>query len=154
MNRTIGPGGGSNGIGTSAAAKLQRQRNMLQRAEMDISSMVDNFINMIPATKVNDPIKNAQEVFQMEVHAAKIIQSAESLIEALAELKQNAASANFAALNRGVEESKKKLRESSDTFDQSLDSLMAETIETLNHLEQLPKPSWHPSSLVYDLMLD
>ena len=53
MNRTIETGGGSNGIGTSAAAKLQRQRNMLQRAETDISSMVDNFINMIPATKAS-----------------------------------------------------------------------------------------------------
>lgn len=82
------------------------------------------------------------------------IQAAESLIEHLAELKQTAASANFRALNEGVEESKRKLQESSDDIDQSLDDLMAETIETLRHLDGLLKPSWNAASLVDDLMLE
>ncbi|CAO1945863.1 unnamed protein product [Urochloa humidicola] len=49
----------------AAAAAAQKQKSLLQKADADVSSLVDNFSSLINIARVNDPpVRNSQEAFQ------------------------------------------------------------------------------------------
>eukprot|EP00270_Netrium_digitus_P003756 TRINITY_DN1450_c0_g1_i3.p1 TRINITY_DN1450_c0_g1~~TRINITY_DN1450_c0_g1_i3.p1 ORF type:complete len:160 (-),score=65.37 TRINITY_DN1450_c0_g1_i3:930-1409(-) len=83
-----------------AAVAAQRQRTIQQRMENEITSMVENFNNMVKASKVNDTVRNSQEAYQIEVHSAKVVHAADSLLKLVGELKQSAMFADFASQNQ------------------------------------------------------
>ncbi|GAQ88857.1 Surfeit locus protein 5 subunit 22 of Mediator complex][table7 [Klebsormidium nitens] len=94
---------GAGALGTSTLqAALQKQRNLQQRVDSDLNSLVENFSNMVAACKVQDQTRNTQEAFQIDVHVAKITQAAESLLDVVSELKQSAIFSNFEARNDQV----------------------------------------------------
>ncbi|XP_023155831.1 mediator of RNA polymerase II transcription subunit 22a-like [Zea mays] len=58
---------------TVAAAAVQKQKSLLQKADADVSSLVDNFSSLINIARVNDPpVCNSQEAFQMEMRATRM----------------------------------------------------------------------------------
>ncbi|KAK9099914.1 hypothetical protein Scep_023351 [Stephania cephalantha] len=99
MNKPGGP------TAAAAAAAAQKQKNLLQRADTEISNLLENFGLMVNVARVNDPpVRNSQESFMMEMRAAKMVQAADSLLKLVSELKQTAIFSNFASLNEHVEQ--------------------------------------------------
>nr|AAM62532.1 unknown [Arabidopsis thaliana] len=104
MNKGGGPGGGSGPTAAAAAAALQKQK-ALQRVDTDITSVVDNFTQIVNVARVSDPpMKNSQEAYMMEMRASRLVQAADSLLKLVSELKQTAIFSGFASLNDHVEQ--------------------------------------------------
>jgi len=150
MNRASGLGSGAGrqagGAGGAAAAglaaqvsqSLQRQRALQQRVDKDIASMLDNFARMVSAAKVSDTLlRNATEGFQVSVHAAKLVQSAEALLALASELKQHALFANMASLNASVDEHKSEFAALTAEADAAMDGVAEDAAEMLNEIERL-----------------
>ncbi|KAL2653689.1 hypothetical protein R1flu_021817 [Riccia fluitans] len=150
MNKPGGPGpggpGGATGFGvgnpgaagptaTAAAAAAQRQRTLLQRADADIGSLLDNFSHLMKAARVNDPVRNSQESFQMEVHAARVVQAAESLLKLVSELKQTAVFSDFIALNEQIEKRSAKFVQLTEDTEQLLVGVGDQIAASLHDLE-------------------
>lgn len=123
------------GMGVSQAGAAQRQRTMQQRAEADIVAMVENVKNMLKASQVNDTVRNAQEVFQIEVHAARVVHSGEALLRLVSELKQSAVFTDFASLNRAIAERTRNFEARTEEVHRSLDRLGEEVTIALAELE-------------------
>lgn len=49
-----GSGGGSGPTAAAAAAALQKQKTLLQRVDTDITSVVDNFAQIVNVVRVSD----------------------------------------------------------------------------------------------------
>ncbi|URE31181.1 mediator of RNA polymerase II transcription subunit [Musa troglodytarum] len=105
MNKAAGGGGGGGGpTAAAAAAAAQKQKTLLQRVDTDVTNIVDNFNQLVNLARVNDPpVRNAQEAFQMEIRAARMVQAAESLRNLVSELKQTAIFSGFGSLNENVD---------------------------------------------------
>ncbi|VVA91538.1 unnamed protein product [Arabis nemorensis] len=102
-----GSGGGSGPTAAAAAAALQKQKTLLQRVDTDITSVVDNFTQIVNVVRVSDPpapVKNSQEAYMMEMQASRMVQAANSLLKLVSELKQTAIFSGFASLNDHVEQ--------------------------------------------------
>jgi len=54
MNKGGGSGGGSGPTAAAAAAALQKQKALLQRVDTDITSVVDNFNQIVNVARVSD----------------------------------------------------------------------------------------------------
>ncbi|KAI4377547.1 hypothetical protein MLD38_015153 [Melastoma candidum] len=75
----------------AAAAAAQKQKVLLQRVDMDIGNIIDNFSQLVTVARVNEPlVRNSQEAFMMEMRAARMVQAADSLLKLVSELKQTA----------------------------------------------------------------
>uniref|UniRef100_A0A0E0BWK1 Mediator of RNA polymerase II transcription subunit 22 n=1 Tax=Oryza meridionalis TaxID=40149 RepID=A0A0E0BWK1_9ORYZ len=58
----------------AAAAAVQKQKTLLQKADADVSSLVDNFAALINIARVNDPpVRNTQEAFQMDMRGSRLV---------------------------------------------------------------------------------
>ncbi|MCO5587509.1 hypothetical protein L7F22_041458 [Adiantum nelumboides] len=143
MNKA-GPGGGAAGgafgVGAgptvaAAAAAAQRQRALLQRADADITSLLDNFSHLLKAARINDPVRNAQEEFQMEVHAARVVQAADSLLKLVSELKQTAVFSDFKSLNEQIEQRVKRFEKHNEETDSLLGTIGEQAAIALKELE-------------------
>ncbi|KAH8963679.1 hypothetical protein BDL97_04G026100 [Sphagnum fallax] len=152
MSKGVGAGGGGGGGGgggsgsfagaaavvagptvSAAAQAAQRQRSLLQRADADIGSLLDNFSHLLKAARINDPVRNAQEAFQMEVHAARV--AADSLLKLVSELKQAAVFSDFLTLNRHINQQIVKFAEQSEETERLLVTIGDEVAECLGDLE-------------------
>lgn len=131
----FGPGGVAGPTAAAAAQAAQRQRSLLQRADADIGSLLDNFSHLLKAARINDPVRNAQEAFQMEVHAARVVQAADSLLKLVSELKQSAVFSDFLSLNRSINQRIIKLGELSQDTDKLLVNIGEEVTASLQELE-------------------
>ncbi|XP_010497841.1 PREDICTED: mediator of RNA polymerase II transcription subunit 22b-like [Camelina sativa] len=100
-----GYGGGSGPTAAAAVAALQKQKALLQRVETDITSVVDNFTQIVNVSRVSvPPVKNSQETHMMEMRASRLVQAADSLLKLVSDLKQTAIFSGFASLNDHVEQ--------------------------------------------------
>ncbi|KAH9623385.1 hypothetical protein KSS87_011093 [Heliosperma pusillum] len=136
MNKGGGGGSGSGPTAAAAAAASQKQKALLQRVDTDVSSLVENFIHLVNGSRVNDPpVKNAQEASMMEVHAAKMVQAAESLLKLVSELKQTAIFSGIASLNNHVEVRRAEFNKLSEETDNTLGSIGEEAAACLKDLE-------------------
>ncbi|KAG0554978.1 hypothetical protein KC19_12G134600 [Ceratodon purpureus] len=131
----FGPGGVAGPTAAAAAQAAQRQRSLLQRADADIGSLLDNFSHLLKAARINDPVRNAQEAFQMEVHAARVVQAADSLLKLVSELKQSAVFSDFLSLNRSINQRIVKFGELSEDTDKLLLNIGEEVAASLQELE-------------------
>ncbi|KAL8153607.1 hypothetical protein V2J09_011367 [Rumex salicifolius] len=135
------PGAGSGGVASgpttaAAAAAAQKQKTLLQRVEGDVSSLVDNFTNLVNGARVNDPpVRNSQEAFMMEVRAARMVQAADSLLKLVSELKQTAIFSGFASLNDHVDRRIQELNQLADKTENALASMGEEAAASLKELE-------------------
>ncbi|KAG0621486.1 hypothetical protein M758_3G024000 [Ceratodon purpureus] len=132
-------GGGAGGVAgptaAAAAQAAQRQRSLLQRTDADIGSLLDNFSHLLKAARINDPVRNAQEAFQMEVHAARVVQAADSLLKLVSELKQSAVFSDFLSLNRSINQRIVKFGEQSQDAEKLLVTIGDEIANSLQELE-------------------
>lgn len=147
---TFGVGLGTGAIagptGAAAAAAAQRQRNLLQRADADIASLLDNFSHLLKAARINDPVRNAQEVFQMEVHAARVVQAADSLLKLVSELKQTAVFSDFNSLNDHIEQRVAKFESQCEETQNLLTTVEEQAAVALKELESHYYLSLHKNS--------
>ncbi|KAJ7559131.1 hypothetical protein O6H91_04G071700 [Diphasiastrum complanatum] len=130
---------------SAAAAAAQRQRTLLQRADADIGSLLDNFSHLLKAARINDSVRNAQEGFQMEIHAARVVQAADSLLKLVSELKQTAVFSDFLSLNEHIEQHVTKFSGQCDETEQLLSSVGEEAAVSLRELESHYYQSIHRS---------
>lgn len=70
MNKGGGSGGGIPGSGgekgptaAAAAASLQKQKSLLQRVEADITSVVDNFTQIVNVARVSNSLSISESDF-------------------------------------------------------------------------------------------
>ncbi|GJP40587.1 hypothetical protein CLOM_g251 [Closterium sp. NIES-68] len=138
-----GGGGGGSALGRAAMASaaaglaVQRQRALQQRVDADVISMVENFTNMIKASKINDPVRNSQEAYQIEVHSAKLVGAAESLLKLVAQLKQTVVFADMSALNASVERHKEEFKEEADVANEVVACVGEKATTLLHDLEDM-----------------
>ncbi|CAM6116419.1 unnamed protein product [Calypogeia fissa] len=143
---SVGSVGGGAGFGVgnapaagptaaATAAAQQRQRTLLQRADIDIGSLLDNFSHLVKAARINDPLRNSQESFQMEVHASRVVQAADSLLKLVSELKQTAVFSDFTALNEQIEKRSATFVHLNEETEQLLMSVGEEVAASLQDLE-------------------
>ncbi|KAH9325417.1 hypothetical protein KI387_005595 [Taxus chinensis] len=147
MNKPVVGGVGSAGIGigarsisgpTAAAAQAaaQKQKGLMQRADTDINTILDNFSHLIKAARVSDaPFRNSQEAFQMEIHASRVVQAADSLLKLVSELKQTAVFSDFASLNEHVEQHVANFEHQSEETDHLLSTIGEHVATSLKELE-------------------
>eukprot|EP00898_Chlorokybus_atmophyticus_P004952 jgi/Chlat1/5458/Chrsp36S09004 len=128
----VGSGGGAAG---PAAALQQRQAALLQRLDANVAQLNDNFSNLVAASKVNDVVRNAQERFQMDVHAAKIVQAARDLMNLIAELKVSAIVGDFERMNSKVEVRKAQFQQQMADAEKTLANLSTDLQHQLRSLE-------------------
>ncbi|EFJ23739.1 hypothetical protein SELMODRAFT_102574 [Selaginella moellendorffii] len=132
-----GGGGAAATTAAAAAATIHRQRALLQRADADIANLIDNFAHMLKAARVNDPVRNAQENFQMDIHASRVVQAADSLLKLVSELKQNAVFSDFISLNECIAERAARFEEQNSDTERLLLSVGEELGASLVELETL-----------------
>uniref|UniRef100_A0A0E0MQZ9 Mediator of RNA polymerase II transcription subunit 22 n=2 Tax=Oryza TaxID=4527 RepID=A0A0E0MQZ9_ORYRU len=92
MSKSAGAAAGP--TAAAAAAAVQKQKTLLQKADADVSSLVDNFAAFINIARVNDPpVRNTQEAFQMDMRGSRLIlsQQAEGTERMLERIGQEAA---------------------------------------------------------------
>ncbi|KAK8937554.1 Mediator of RNA polymerase II transcription subunit 22a [Platanthera guangdongensis] len=128
------PGGGP--TAAAAAAAAQKQKALLQRVDTDIANIVDNLNLLVNIARVNDPpVRNAQESFQMEIRAARMVQAADSLLKLVSELKQTAIFSGFASLNENVERRIGEFNRLEESTDRLLERVGGEVAASLKELE-------------------
>ncbi|KAK9130169.1 hypothetical protein Sjap_010656 [Stephania japonica] len=130
MNKPGGP------TAAAAAAAAQKQKNLLQRADTEISNLLENFGLMVNVARVNDPpVRNSQESFMMEMRATKMVQAADSLLKLVSELKQTAIFSNFASLNEHVEKRTVEFNLQAEKTNRMLAEIGEEAAASLKELE-------------------
>lgn len=74
-NKAGGAGGGMSGSGegagptaAAAAAALQKQKALLQRVETDITSVVDNFTQIVNVARVSDIPPDLHTLDRSQIH--------------------------------------------------------------------------------------
>eukprot|EP00250_Pteridium_aquilinum_P005464 c15550_g1_i3 orf=148-642(-) len=144
----VGLGGGAAAGPTVAAvaAAAQRQRSLLQRADADITSLLDNFSHLLKAARINEPVRNAQEEFQMEVHAARVVQAADSLLKLVSELKQTAVFSDFKSLTEQIKQRVGKFEKQSEQTESLLCNIGEQAAVALKELENHYYLSLHKNS--------
>ncbi|KAJ1684923.1 hypothetical protein LUZ63_016313 [Rhynchospora breviuscula] len=139
MNKAGAPSGGGAGNGptaSAAAAAAQKQRSLLQRLDNDISNIVDSFSVLVSVSRVNEPpVRNSQEAFLMEIRASKLVQSGDSLLKLVSELKQTAIFSGFASLNENVDRRIQAFDQEAETTDKLLERIGEEAATSLKELE-------------------
>uniref|UniRef100_A0A0D6R8D9 Mediator of RNA polymerase II transcription subunit 22 n=1 Tax=Araucaria cunninghamii TaxID=56994 RepID=A0A0D6R8D9_ARACU len=147
MNKPVVGGVGGAGIGlgarvntgptaAAAIAAAQKQKSLMQRADTDINTIIDNFSHLIKAARVSDaPFRNSQEAFQMEIHASRVVQAADSLLKLVSELKQTAVFSDFASLNEHGEKRVANFEQQSEEADRLLSTLGEQAASSLKELE-------------------
>ncbi|CAA7056742.1 unnamed protein product [Microthlaspi erraticum] len=143
MNKGGGSGGGGPGgnepkgpTAAAAAAALQKQKSLLQRVEADITSVVDNFTQIVNVARVNDqPVKNSQEAYMMEMRASRMVQAADSLLKLVSELKQTAIFSGFASLNDHVEQRIEEFDQEAEKTNRLLARIADDASASLKELE-------------------
>ncbi|KAF7835843.1 mediator of RNA polymerase II transcription subunit 22a-like [Senna tora] len=132
----IGGGAGSGPTAAAAVAAAQKQKTLLQRVENDIGIIVDHFTHLVNAARVNDPpVRNSQEAFMMETRAARMVNSADSLLKLVSELKQTAIFSGFASLNDHVEQRVVEFNQLGEKTDRLLSRIGEEAAASLKELE-------------------
>ncbi|PKA64712.1 Mediator of RNA polymerase II transcription subunit 22a [Apostasia shenzhenica] len=130
------PGAGSGPTAAAAAVAAQKQKTLLQRVDNDISNIVDNFSLLVNVARVNDPpVRNAQEAFQMEMRAARMVQAADSLLKLVSELKQTAIFSGFASLNENVDRHIAEFNQLEENTDRLLERIGEQAAGSLKELE-------------------
>ncbi|XP_077247090.1 surfeit locus protein 5 subunit 22 of Mediator complex [Tasmannia lanceolata] len=138
MNKGGGGLGGASSGPTAAAASAaaQKQKSLSQRLDTDISNIVENFSHLVNVSRVNDPpFRNSQEAFQMEMRAARVVQSADSLLKLVSELKQTAIFSGFASLNEHVEQRIVEFNQQAEKTDRILERIGEQAAASLKELE-------------------
>ncbi|CAH9105644.1 unnamed protein product [Cuscuta epithymum] len=107
-------GGGGGPTAAAAAAAAQKQKNLLQRVDNDIGSIVDNFSFIVNVARV---------------------QAADSLLKLVSELKQTAIFSGFASLNDHVEQRTEEFNQLAEKTDRVLAGIGEEAAATLKELE-------------------
>ncbi|KAG9443310.1 hypothetical protein H6P81_014650 [Aristolochia fimbriata] len=131
-----GVGAGSGPTAAAATAAAQKQKNLLQRVDTDITNMVENFNTLVNCARVSDqPFRNSQEAFRMEMCAARVVQSADSLLKLVSELKQTAIFSGFASLNEHVEQRTVEFKQQSEKTDRLLEKIGEQAAASLKELE-------------------
>ncbi|ERM93898.1 hypothetical protein AMTRI_Chr12g238480 [Amborella trichopoda] len=155
MNKGVsggGLGGGAGAVGgsaagptaTAAAIAAQKQKTLLQRVDTDINNMVDNFNFLVDVARVSDqPFRNSQEAFQMEIRAARVVQAADSLLKLVSELKQTAVFSDLGSLNQNVEQRISKLDNLSEETNTLVMRVGEEAAASLRELESHYYSSLH-----------
>ncbi|KAA8515863.1 hypothetical protein F0562_019042 [Nyssa sinensis] len=132
----LGSGGGGGPTAAAAAAAAQKQKTLLQRVDTDIGNIVDNFSLLVNVARVNDPpVRNSQEVFMMEMRAARMVQAADSLLKLVSELKQTAIFSGLASLNDHVEQRTEEFNQQAEKTDRMLARIGEEAAASLKELE-------------------
>lgn len=93
-------------------------------------------------------MRNAQEAFQMEVHASRVVQAADSLLQLVSELKQSAVFSDFLSLNRSINQQIIKFGEQSQETDRLLVSVGEIVATSLQELESHYYASPHRTSRI------
>lgn len=141
----LGSGAGGGPMVAAVAAAAQRQRSLLQRADADITSLLDNFFHLLKAARINDLVRNAQEEFQMEVHAARVVQAADSLLKLVSELKQTAVFSDFNSLTEHIEQRVGKFEKQCEGTESLLSTVGEQAAVALKELESHYYLSLHKS---------
>ncbi|KAK7271372.1 hypothetical protein RJT34_27205 [Clitoria ternatea] len=132
----LGGGAGSGPTAAAAAAAAQKQKTLLQRVEGDIANIVEHFNHLVNVARVNEPpVRNSQESFMMEMRAARMVQSADSLLKLVSELKQTAIFSGFASLNDHVEQRRVEFNQLAEKTDHTLSRIGEEAAASLKELE-------------------
>eukprot|EP00244_Chara_vulgaris_P004908 TRINITY_DN19920_c0_g2_i1.p1 TRINITY_DN19920_c0_g2~~TRINITY_DN19920_c0_g2_i1.p1 ORF type:complete len:155 (-),score=44.44 TRINITY_DN19920_c0_g2_i1:75-539(-) len=128
---------GGLGLGGSGFSNtiIQKQRNLQQRADSNITSLIDNFSNMVAAARINEPVTNAQEAFQISVHSAKVVLAGDALLKLISELKQTAVFSDFGSLNEHVAENRVRFESQVHETESILAKIAEEAAEALHELE-------------------
>ncbi|CAM0904024.1 unnamed protein product [Alopecurus aequalis] len=131
------PGGTTAGpTAAAAAAAAQKQRALLQKADADVASLVDNFSALINIARVNDPpVRNTQEEFQMEMRASRMVHSADSLLKLVSELKRTAIFSGLASLSENVDRRIEVLSQQAEGTERLLERIGQEAAASLKELE-------------------
>ncbi|XP_050370248.1 mediator of RNA polymerase II transcription subunit 22a-like [Argentina anserina] len=139
MNRGGGGGGSGAGSGPTSAAALaaaKKQKKWLESVETDIATIVDYFSYLVNVSRVSEqPVKNSQEAFMMEMRAARTVQSSDSLLKLVSDLKQTALFSGFASLNDHVEERMAEFDKQAEKTDRMLARIGEEAAASLKELE-------------------
>ncbi|KZV44747.1 mediator of RNA polymerase II transcription subunit 22b-like [Dorcoceras hygrometricum] len=138
MNKGVGIGGAAGGGGptaTASSAAAQKQKTLLQRVDLDVGNLVDNFAYLVNVAPVNDAPVQSQESFMMEMRAARIVQAADSLLKLVSELKQTAVFSGFASLNDHVDQRTDELNKLAENTNGILARIGEEAAASLKGLE-------------------
>ncbi|KAL5227884.1 hypothetical protein ABZP36_016149 [Zizania latifolia] len=137
MSKAGGSAGAAAGpTAAAAAAAAQKQKTLLQKADADVSSLVDNFSALINIARVNDPpVRNSQEAFQMEMRAARMVHSADSLLKLVSELKRTAIFSGLASLTENVDRRIEVLGQQAEGTERMLERIGQEAAGSLKELE-------------------
>jgi len=85
-------------------ASLQRlQETYHRRLDETVRQLIDTYGNILQAAKINDKVQNSRENFQLDVHAANLVFSAETLLKMITELKHSVMVNDFETMNENLE---------------------------------------------------
>ncbi|XP_015694781.2 mediator of RNA polymerase II transcription subunit 22a-like [Oryza brachyantha] len=137
MSKAGGNAGAAAGpTAAAAAAAVQKQKTLLQKADADVSSLVDNFSALINIARVNDPpVRNSQEAFQMDMRGARMVHSADSLLKLVSELKRTAIFSGLASLTENVDRRIEVLSQQAEGTERMLERIGQEAAGSLKELE-------------------
>eukprot|EP01121_Diplochlamys_sp_Union-15-3_P007946 TRINITY_DN2066_c0_g1_i1.p1 TRINITY_DN2066_c0_g1~~TRINITY_DN2066_c0_g1_i1.p1 ORF type:complete len:148 (+),score=35.63 TRINITY_DN2066_c0_g1_i1:37-444(+) len=111
----------------SSLFTLERKRNnFAQRVEGIINDLAD----------AHSSILKASQIYELDVYSSTMIQKAEELMKAIAELKQNFILNDFKSIGEEAKTEEKKMRDLTKRTDVELSKLKREVNTALEELEQ------------------
>ncbi|XP_034452008.1 mediator of RNA polymerase II transcription subunit 22 isoform X1 [Hippoglossus hippoglossus] len=117
-------------------------QNYNKRLKDDISSILDNFTEIIKTAKIEDETQVAratqaeQDHYEMHVRAANIVRAGESLMKLVSDLKQFLILNDFPSVNDAISLQNQHLRSLQEECDKKLTSLRDEIAIDLYELEE------------------
>eukprot|EP01121_Diplochlamys_sp_Union-15-3_P007947 TRINITY_DN2066_c0_g1_i2.p1 TRINITY_DN2066_c0_g1~~TRINITY_DN2066_c0_g1_i2.p1 ORF type:complete len:159 (+),score=39.15 TRINITY_DN2066_c0_g1_i2:37-477(+) len=122
----------------SSLFTLERKRNnFAQRVEGIINDLADAHSSILKASQISEnKVNNLQEIYELDVYSSTMIQKAEELMKAIAELKQNFILNDFKSIGEEAKTEEKKMRDLTKRTDVELSKLKREVNTALEELEQ------------------
>ncbi|EAL67882.1 hypothetical protein DDB_G0279087 [Dictyostelium discoideum AX4] len=143
--------GGNNSLPpqTRGEVLFRDQQFFQKQIDSKIMQLLENYHNIIKISKVNDPLKNASEIYEMETRTSNMLNAGEGLLKIIEELKQNLILNDFSTMAEEVRIQNLVFHKENERTNKSIKLISEELSRSLKELEdeyynssyKLPPPS-------------
>ncbi|EGC37856.1 hypothetical protein DICPUDRAFT_76538 [Dictyostelium purpureum] len=115
---------------------LFRDQQFFQKQiDSKIMQLLENYHNIIKIAKINDPLKNSSEVYEMETRTTNMLNAGEGLLKIVEELKQNSILNDFSTMAEEVRLQNLVYHKENERTNKSIKLISEELSKSLKELE-------------------
>ncbi|KAN0012061.1 hypothetical protein ACTFIU_000283 [Dictyostelium citrinum] len=120
---------------TRGEVLFRDQQFFQKQIDSKIMQLLENYHNIIKISKVNDPLKNASEIYEMETRTSNMLNAGEGLLKIIEELKQNLILNDFSTMAEEVRIQNLVYHKENERTNKSIKLISEELSRSLKELE-------------------